>query len=55
MTKKYSKITVNKTEEQLIINDSIITLGKDRQFGKKNFQMNEVVIPFGKKNGIGVG
>jgi transmembrane sensor len=48
ITNKYSKIIVNSSKEQLIINDSIITLA-NTQHGKKNIQMNEVVIPFGKK------
>ncbi len=47
--KNFSKIEVNETEDQLIINDSIVPLEKIGNPGLNNHHMNEVVVPFGKK------
>ncbi len=50
LTSKSSSISMNNEEEQIIINDSIIDLSKNIAESHSELEMNEVVIPFGKKS-----
>lgn len=50
LKKDNSTITLNDTTNQVTVNDSIIDLIKTTNSGKQEMQMNEVVIPYGKKS-----
>ena len=50
LKKDNSTITLNDAAGQVTVNDSIIELTKTTDAGKQEAQMNEVVIPYGKKS-----
>lgn len=50
LKKDNSTITLNDATNQVTVNDSIIDLIKKSDAGKQEAQMNEVVIPYGKKS-----
>lgn len=50
LKKDNSTITLNDATNQVTVNDSIIDLIKKADAGKQEAQMNEVVIPYGKKS-----
>lgn len=50
LKKDNSTITLNDATNQVTVNDSIINLIKKADAGKQEAQMNEVVIPYGKKS-----
>ncbi len=50
LKKDNSTITLNHATNQVTVNDSIIDLIKKADAGKQEAQMNEVVIPYGKKS-----
>jgi len=50
LKKDNSTITLNDATSQVTVNDSIIELTQKTDAGKQDVQMNEVVIPYGKKS-----
>ncbi len=55
LKKDNSTIALNDETNQVTVNDSIIDLKENRGAGKQTIQMNEVVIPYGKKIRTAVG
>jgi len=49
LKKDNSTIAMNDATNQVTVNDSIIDLTENKDAGKPTVQMNEVVIPYGKK------
>jgi transmembrane sensor len=50
LKKDNSTIALNDATNQVIVNDSIVNLTENKGAGKQTVQMNEVVIPYGKKS-----
>jgi ferric-dicitrate binding protein FerR (iron transport regulator) len=50
LKKDNSTIALNNAASQVTVNDSIIDLTENKDTGKQTIQMNEVVIPYGKKS-----